>query len=41
MYWIIDHLERMTDEHWPLCVAIMAAMVLVVAYVEGGTVMVP
>ncbi len=30
-----------TDRAWPACVAIMAALVLVVAYIEGGTVMVP
>jgi hypothetical protein len=30
-----------TDRAWPLCVAIMAALVLVAAYIEHGTVMVP
>ena len=32
---------EITDKAWPLCVAIMAALVLVVAYIEGGTVMGP
>ena len=41
MYWIIDHVAWMTERHWPLCVAVMAAMLLLAAYVEGGTVMVP
>lgn len=31
---------EITDRAWPACVAIMAALVLVVAYVEGGTVIV-
>ena len=30
-----------TDRAWPLCVALMAAMLLVAAYIEHGTVMVP
>ena len=37
----LEFVQWMTDEHWPTCVAIMAALVLVVAYIEGGTVMVP
>jgi len=37
----LEFIQWMTDEHWPTCVAIMAALVLVVAYIEGGTVMVP
>lgn len=32
---------EITDRAWPLCVAVMAAMLLVAAYIEGGTVMVP
>lgn len=32
---------EITDRAWPACVAIMAALVLVAAYIEGGTVMVP
>lgn len=32
---------EITDRAWPWCVAIMTALVLVVAYIEGGTVMVP
>lgn len=32
---------EITDRAWPWCVAIMAALVLVVAYIEGGTVIVP
>ncbi|MDD7584295.1 MAG: hypothetical protein SPD98_04600 [Tractidigestivibacter sp.] len=35
-----DQLE-ITDRAWPACVAVMAAMLLLTAYVEGGTVMVP
>ena len=34
-------LWMMAEDHWPLCVAAMAAMLLLGAYVEGGTVMVP
>lgn len=30
-----------TERAWPLCVAVMAALVLVAAYVEHGTVIVP
>lgn len=30
-----------TERAWPLCVAVMAALLLVGAWVEGGTVMVP
>lgn len=30
-----------TDRAWPLCVVLMAALLLVAAYVEHGTVMVP
>lgn len=30
-----------TERAWPLCVAVMAAMLLVAAYIEGGTVIVP
>lgn len=30
-----------TDRAWPLCVAVMAALVLVAAYTEHGTVIVP
>lgn len=30
-----------TQKAWPLCVAVMAALLLVGAWVEGGTVMVP
>ena len=30
-----------TDRAWPLCVAVMAALVLVAAYIEHGTVIVP
>lgn len=30
-----------TERAWPLCVAVMAALVLAVAYIEHGTVMVP
>lgn len=37
----LELVQWLTDEHWPACVAIMAALVLVVAYIEGGTVMVP
>jgi hypothetical protein len=37
----LEFVQWMTDEHWHVCVAIMAALVLVVAYIEGGTVMVP
>lgn len=29
------------DKAWPICVAVMAALLLVGAWVEGGTVMVP
>lgn len=29
-----------TDRAWPLCVAVMAALVLVAAYIEHGTVIV-
>lgn len=29
------------DKAWPICVAIMTALVLLVAYIEHGTVMVP
>lgn len=32
---------EITDRAWPVCVAIMAALVLLAAWVEGGTVMVP
>ena len=32
---------EITERAWPACVAIMAALVLVAAYIEGGTVMVP
>jgi hypothetical protein len=35
-----DQIE-ITDRAWPACVVIMAALVLLVAYIEGGTVMVP
>lgn len=31
---------EITDRAWPACVAIMAALVLLVAYVENGTVIV-
>lgn len=41
MQTILDHIQRMADDHWPLCVAVMAALLLVGAWVEGGTVMVP
>lgn len=37
----LEFVQWMTDEHWPACVAIMVALVLVAAYIEGGTVMVP
>lgn len=30
-----------TERAWPLCVALMAALVLAAAYVEHGTVVVP
>lgn len=30
-----------TERAWPLCVAVMAVIVLVAAYIEHGTVMVP
>lgn len=30
-----------TERAWPLCVAVMAALVLVAAYIEHGTVIVP
>ena len=30
-----------TERAWPLCVAVMAAMLLVAAYIEGRTVIVP
>ena len=30
-----------TERAWPVCVAVMAALMLVAAYVEHGTVMVP
>lgn len=30
-----------TERAWPLCVAVMAALVLVAAYIEHGTVMIP
>lgn len=36
----LEFVQWMTDEHWPACVAIMAALVLVAAYIEGVTVMV-
>lgn len=32
---------EITEMAWPLCVALMAAMVLLAAFVEHGTVMVP
>ena len=37
----LEIIQWMTDEHWPACVVIMAALVLLAAYIEGGTVMVP
>lgn len=30
-----------TERAWPVCVAVMAALVLAAAYVEHGTVVVP
>ncbi|WP_158553430.1 MULTISPECIES: hypothetical protein [unclassified Olsenella] len=30
-----------TERAWPLCVAVMAALVLLAAYIEHGTVIVP
>lgn len=30
-----------TERAWPVCVAVMAALVLVAAYIEHGTVVVP
>lgn len=32
---------EITNRAWPLCVAVMAALVLVAAYIEHGTVIVP
>jgi hypothetical protein len=32
---------EVTERAWPLCVALMSAMVLMAAFVEHGTVMVP
>lgn len=32
---------EISDRAWPLCVAAIAALVLVAAYIEHGTVMVP
>lgn len=32
---------EITEMAWPLCVALMAALVLVAAYIEHGTVIVP
>lgn len=32
---------EITERAWPLCMALMAAMVLLASFVEHGTVMVP
>lgn len=39
-YGTYDQVE-ITEKAWPLCVAVMAALVLAAAYIEHGTVIVP